>query len=334
MNHEADEPNEAHQAHAANETHAAHETHDAVSEREFEERVRRLLEEDAYAVRPAAAPYPAIRRRGVLERRRRIAAAGAALATLAVVPVGAYAVAGGDGGRGTGPATPMASVSTPHGTEATPTPAPDADGPARPATDGQLLDGVTYQQAADGLEKCLAYGGAHESGGIGKGSLGRAEDYRIVLAMRSTGDTNAPGDGAYVVAVKEEPAGFRVICTVKGGEASGVNTGTADAGADGAGPVTADINGGKLYQQSVLDKGAWRLPFRWGVIGRVGSSVAKVTVSYGDSSATAALDHGWFVAAGVLGRQVTAAPHIKGYDAAGQLVYDSDTDATYGKTLP
>ncbi|MFJ4618134.1 hypothetical protein [Streptomyces sp. NPDC088812] len=62
--------------------------------------------------------------------------------------------------------------------------------------------------------------------------------------------------------------------------------------------------------------------------------MAKVTVSYGDSSATAALDHGWFVAAGVPGRQVTAAPHIKGYDAAGELGYDSGTDATYEKTLP
>ncbi|MFF3498007.1 hypothetical protein [Streptomyces sp. NPDC003247] len=225
-------------------------------------------------------------------------------------------------------------MSAPRGTEATPTPAPDADGPARPATDGQLLDGVTYQQAADGLEKCLAYDRAHASGGIDKSHLGRAEDYRIVLAMRSTGDTDSPGDGAYVVAVKEEPAGFRVICNVENGEASGINTGTADAGAEGAGPVMADINGGKLHQQSFLDKGAWKLPFRWEVVGRVESSVAKVTVSYGDSSATAALDHGWFVAAGVLGRQVTAAPHIKGYDAAGKLVYDSDTDATYEKTLP
>lgn len=59
-----------------------------------------------------------------------------------------------------------------------------------------------------------------------------------------------------------------------------------------------------------------------------------MTVSYGDSSATATLDHGWFVAAGILNQQVTRAPHIKGYDAAGKLVYDSDTDSTYERTLP
>ncbi|MGY3788546.1 hypothetical protein [Streptomyces antibioticus] len=54
----------------------------------FEERLRELLSEDAETVRPAPAPYPAIRRRGLAERRRRVAAVGAALVTLAVVPAG------------------------------------------------------------------------------------------------------------------------------------------------------------------------------------------------------------------------------------------------------
>ncbi|MBL3671840.1 hypothetical protein JL475_39605, partial [Streptomyces sp. M2CJ-2] len=64
----------------------------------------------------------------------------------------------------------------------------------------------------------------------------------------------------------------------------------------GAGPVMADSNGGKLYRQSVLDRGNWKLPFRWGVIGTVEPSVARVTVSYGGATSQAALDHGWFVA--------------------------------------
>ncbi|WUV20564.1 hypothetical protein OG352_14335 [Streptomyces sp. NBC_01485] len=296
--------------------------------------MRELLAEDAYTIRPSPAPYPAIRRRGLAERRRRAAVTGAALAALAAVPVGAYAVAGGNGGRGADTAVPKPSVSAPRSPAATPvTPA----GPARPATTGQLLDGITFTQAADGLRKCIDRYGRNTATGTGlPGSdLGDTADYRIILAISSTGDSNAPGDGMYVVATKERPAGFRVICNVKDGQGEGLNSGSNGGDSPDAGPVFADINGGKLYQQSFLDKGDWKLPFRWGFIGTVEPSVAEVTVSYGDGDpVTAALDHGWFVAAGILRRQVTLAPHIKGYDAAGKLVYDSDDDKTYERTLP
>ncbi|WTX92634.1 hypothetical protein OG440_25125 [Streptomyces sp. NBC_00637] len=312
--------------------------------------MRELLAEDAYTIHPSSAPYPAIRRRGLAERRRRVALTGAALITLAAVPVGAYAVAGGNGGRSADTAAPKPSVGAPHspagntagstggstgespaGTSAG-TGAGTSGGPARPATDGQLLDGITFAQAADGLEECLtAEGGAPG----GAGDLGKADDYRIILALKSTGDSNDPGDGIYVVAVKEGPAGFRVVCSLKDGVASGISTSSSDADAPGAGPVVADINGGKLYQQSFADKGKWKLPFRWGVIGTVEAPVAKVTVSYGDGGPVAAtLDHGWFVAAGMLDQQVTLAPHIEGYDGSGKLVYDSDDDTTYERTLP
>ncbi|WSP86792.1 hypothetical protein OG289_17515 [Streptomyces sp. NBC_01235] len=295
--------------------------------------MRELLAEDAYAIRPSPAPYPAIRRRGLAERRRRAAVTGAALATLAAVPVGAYAVAGGNGGRGADTAAPRPSVSAPRSPAVTPSAAPA--GPARPATDGQLFDGITFAQAANGLQKCIDWNRQNMPSALaGEDDLGKAADYRIILAIKSTGDSNAPGDGMYVVATKERPAGYRVICNVRDGEGSGINSGSNGGGSPEAGPVVADINGGKLYQQSFLDKGNWKLPFRWGVIGTVEPSVAKVTVSYGDSSATATLDHGWFVAAGILNQQVTRAPHIKGYDAAGKLVYDSDTDSTYERTLP
>ncbi|MCF4138246.1 hypothetical protein L1856_18280 [Streptomyces sp. Tue 6430] len=190
---------------------------------------------------------------------------------------------------------------------------------------------MTSGQATDGLQKCLARDDAMPSGGLEKDHLGGAGDYRILLAMRSTGDTNAPGDGFFVVAVKEK-TDVRLICTVKDGKVTGINVGSPDSGPTG--PVVPDINGGKLYQQSVLDKGDWKLPFRWGVVGTVEPSVAEVTVSYGGSDVTATLDEGWFVAAGVLDRQVTRAPHIKGYDGAGALVYDSDRDGSYDRTLP
>jgi hypothetical protein len=297
--------------------------HETDDERNMEEQVRDMLADDAYTIHPSPAPWPAIRRRGMVERRKRVAVAGAVLAALGVVPAAAYAVAGGDGGRGADTAAPMASVSTPHSR----TPAT----PARSPSGGQLLDGVTPGQAADGLAKCLAYNKAKPSGGLKQSYIGVARDYRILLAMRSTGDTNAPGDGIHVVAVKEK-TDVRLICTIVDGKASGINVSSPDDGPTG--PVVPDINGGKLYQQSFLDKGKWKLPFRWGVIGTVEPSVAKVTVSYGDSDATATLDGRWFVAAGVLNEQVTRAPHIKGFDTAGKLVYDSDTDETYDKALP
>ncbi|MFI5679191.1 hypothetical protein [Streptomyces cellulosae] len=297
--------------------------HETDDERTMEEQVRDMLADDAYTIHPSPAPWPAIRRRGVVERRKRAAVAGAVLAALGVVPAAAYAVAGGDGGRGGGTAAPMASVSTPHSR----TPATPAHSPSG----GQLLDGVTAQQAADGLVKCLAYNRAKPSGGLEQSYIGVARDYRILLAMRSTGDGHAPGDGFHVVAVKAK-TDVRLICTIEDGKASDLNVSSP---ADGpTGTVVSDINGSKLYRQSSPDKGNWKLPFRWGVIGTVEPSVAKVTVSYGDSDATATLDGRWFAAAGMLDEQVTLTPHIKGFDTAGKLVYDSDTDERYRKTLP
>ncbi|WP_314221506.1 hypothetical protein [Streptomyces zaehneri] len=300
----------------------------------FEGRMRELLAEDAYTIQPSSAPYPAIRRRGLAERRRRVALTGAALMTLAAVPVGAYAVAGGNGERGADTAAPKPSVSAPHSPAGSPhaTPGGTAAGPAQPATDGQLLDGITFAQAADGLRKCLAA----EGGPAGSAAdLGEAGDYRIILAIRSTSDSNAPGDGIYVTAVRERSAGRWVVCSIKDGVASGISAGTIDTGVPGAGPVVVDGNGEQLYQQSFMDKGRWKLPFRWGMIGTVEASVAEVTVSYGDGGpVTATLDHGWFAVAGLLNQQVTLAPHIKGYDGSGKLVYDSDQDGTYQRTLP
>ncbi|MEU6775128.1 hypothetical protein [Streptomyces sp. NPDC046759] len=302
----------------------------------FEEQLRELLAEDANTIRPAPVPYPAIRRQGTIERRRRVAAIGAALVTLGAMPVGAYALADGDTGKDTTASAP--SVTATPRTSATParTPSPSPPGPARPATKGQLLDGITFGQAVDGLKKCLAYDQSHTGGPSGKfhTDLGTAENYRIILAMNSIGDSNAPGNGMYVIAVKEQPKRIRLICNIKNGEAEGLNTSVGSDDPPGAGPVTADSNGGKLYQQSFLDRGHWKLPFRWGVIGTVKPSVARVTVSYGGATSEGALDHGWFVASGVLNQQVTAAPHIKGYDADSKLVYDSDKDKYYEKQLP
>jgi len=306
--------------------------------KDFEAQVRELMAEDAYTIRPSSAPYPTIRRRGTLERRRRVAAAGAILVALAAAPVGAYAVSGNGGKGGTELAAPLPSASASQ-PSTTPTPVHSTPvGPAGPATPGQLLDGITLAQASDGLEKCLAYDRElqkHRTPAT-RTDLGDAVDYRIILAQNSTGDSNAPGDGIYVVAVKEQatqPKLTRLICNIKDGEASGLNSSVGGLEFDNGGPVMADDNGGKLYRQSVLDNGNWRMPFRWSTIGRFEPSVTKVTVSYGGSTSEAVLDHGWFVASGVLNQQVTLAPHVKGYDSAGEVVYDSDDDQSYTREL-
>ncbi|MGX1474584.1 UNVERIFIED_CONTAM: hypothetical protein RKD50_003392 [Streptomyces canus] len=298
-------------------------------ERDFEEQLRELLAEDAYTIRPSPVPYPQIRRQGVVERRRRVAVAGAVLATLAAVPVGAFAAGGGGTGTADTATTPTASASATPTATPTPTPSPTPSGPAGPATAGQLRDGITLEQAVEGLDKCLALQRQNIAQGSHGSDPGKADDYRIILAVNSTGDSNSPGDGIFVVAVQEKPKEIRLICNIKGGEASGYNISSGSDRQPDSPPVLADMNGNKLYQQSFLNKGNWKLPFSWGFIGTVDPTVAKVTVSYGGVGGEAVLDHGWFVASGTLTQQVTRNPHIKGYDKGGKLIYDSDEDKTY-----
>ncbi|WP_433918719.1 hypothetical protein OIE50_18785 [Streptomyces canus] len=296
-------------------------------ERDFEEQLRELLSEDAYTIRPSPVPYPQIRRQGVVERRRRVAVAGAVLATLAAVPVGAFAAGGGGTGTADTATTPTASASATPTPTATPSPTPR--GPAGPATAGQLRDGITLEQAVEGLDKCLAWEQHNAARGARDLDLGKADEYRIILALNSTGDLNSPGDGVFVVAVKEKPTQTQLICNIKDGEVSGLNSSVGEDRQPDSPPVVPDMNGNKLYQQSFLNKGNWKLPFSWGFIGTVDPTVAKVTVSYGGAGGEAVLDHGWFVASGTLTQQVTRNPHIKGYDKGGKLIYDSDDDKTY-----
>ncbi|MEV7520716.1 hypothetical protein [Streptomyces sp. NPDC091371] len=306
---------------------------------DFELNLRGRMARDAAAMRPATAPYPEIVRQGRVEqRRRRLAVAGAALVVLALVPATAIALTLGNGPAdrvsvaGGGP-DPSASSSTPQSPQSPPPPT----GPAGPATPGQLADGITLGDAAAGLEKCLAFNAKHlntSAGSAPRQELGKASDYRILLAQRSTGNDNSPGDGQYVVAVKDSSPSIRLICNIKGGQASGLNTSGGGDGPPGDRAVQPDINGGKLYLQRLSSEGPWKLPYRWGSIGTVDSRVARVTVTYGGATVEAALDHGWFAATGILEKRVTQAPRIKGYDAQGKEIYDSDQDKYYDKPIP
>lgn len=300
---------------------------------EFERDLRDWMARGAEAVRPAAVPYPEIVRQGRAERRnRRLAAAGAALVALAVVPVTALAFAGN--GPGGGPAVVPVTGAGPTPSAAPPTPQVPP-GPAAPATAGQLADGITLQEAADGLGLCLAYDRQHPNASrFQQTDLGKASEYRILLAHRSTGNNNSPGDGRYIVAVKEAPRQTRLICLIKDGRAEGLNTSVGGGADPGSGSVRPDSNGGKLYLQKLSSEGSWKLPYRWGNIGTVDPGVTRVTVSYGGVTFEGAVDHGWFAATGLLDRAVTKAPRVKGYDAQGKQVYDSDQDKRYEKSLP
>ncbi|QES51701.1 hypothetical protein DEJ50_31465 [Streptomyces venezuelae] len=302
----------------------------------FEASLRDLMAQDARSVRPVGAPYPDIVKQGRLERRRRLAVAGAALAVLTLVPAGAFAFSGsGDAAEGdsvAGPSRPGGGDRPVRPVDSPDAP-PPAAGPAGPATPGQLADGITMKDAVTGLEKCLAYNLTHPAGS-GAPDLGKPEDYRIILAHRATGNDNTPGDGQYIVAVKAEPKETRLICTVKKDDNVGINSSVGGDRTPDSGAVVPDVNGGKLFLQRLSSEGPWRLPYRWGSIGTVDDRVAKVTVSYGGTTVEAALDHGWFAATGILERRVTAAPRIKGFDAQGKEVYDSDKDRSYDKQIP
>ncbi|MEV6956804.1 hypothetical protein [Streptomyces sp. NPDC051183] len=300
----------------------------------FELGLRQRLAEGAREVYPAAAPYPAIVERGRRERRRRLAAAGAALVVLGLVPVVALALPGRDA-----PANGATVTSVPEPSTAAPAP-PTANapaGPGAPATPGQLADGITMAAAAEGLEQCLAFGppgGASGGGPLGRDAVGKPEDYRILLAHRSTGNDNSPGDGRFVVAVKDGPTPVRLICRIVDGEVSGRNTSSGRDGNPERGAVVPDMNGGKLFLQRLSTEGPWKLPYRWGSIGTVDERVARVTVTYGGATVEAALDHGWFAATGILERSVVNSPRIKGYDAQGKQIYDSDGDRAYDRLIP
>ncbi|MFD7257070.1 hypothetical protein [Streptomyces sp. NPDC059874] len=303
---------------------------------DFELNLRERLAQDADAVRPAAVPYQEIVRQGRVEqRRRRLTVAGAALVALALVPATAIALTGaGPSDRvsvaGGGPSPSTAPSTAPK------TPPPPA-GPAAPATPGQLADGITLQDAATGLEQCLAFSADRPTpppGSPPRPDLGKAADYRILLAHHGTGNDNSPGDGRLVVAVKDAPVPIRIICNIKEGKVSGASTSVGRDGTPEGRAVAPDMNGGKLYLQRLTMEGPWKLPYRWGSIGTVDSRVARVTVTYGGATAEAALDHGWFAATGILEKRVTEAPRIKGYDAQGNQIYDSDEDKLYDKRIP
>ncbi|MFE5586937.1 hypothetical protein [Kitasatospora sp. NPDC056531] len=322
---------------------------------DFEAALREQLVATVADRTPGEAPYEAIRRQGRAARRRRTAALSAGVVVLTVLSGATILTARGhsDARPATGLTVGTDGTAVPPSTlapspAATPTPTPT--GPQPPATAAQLTNGIGFEQAATALGQCLDYDRQMQARRqsapppTGQGAhpnrppvhdLGAIADYRVLLAVKSTGDDNSPGDGINVVGVSQGEHPSEVICHQVDGKTSGLQAGSADPRAGGpAGLVNPDINGGKLYRQAMVDGHEWKLPYTWGSIGTYAPSVARVTVSYGNGPAVdAALDHGWFAATGVLTNAVTRTPHIKGYDGNGKVVYDSDDDKGYPKDL-
>ncbi|MEU1536594.1 hypothetical protein ABZ461_00435 [Actinacidiphila glaucinigra] len=295
---------------------------------EFEAQLRELLEDQTDGLRTGEAPYATIVRRGRLGRRRRMFAAGAGLAALLAVPGTAVAWHYQPGAAQPAHDTRLSMPASPsERTSASPS------GPMAPATPGQLADGITMERAAEVLGRCLAYGGEHRPKGFPFArDHGNAEGYRVILALNASGDESSPGDGIRVVAVATVDGDpVRLICTDKDGKAGGINSSIGADGAAGRGPVVPDDNAYRLYKQDgATGPGLpYHFPFRWGSIGTVEPGVAKVTVSWGGVTQQAALDHGHFVATGVLTASEDSLPHIQGYDAEGKRVYDSTQDKGY-----
>ncbi|MFE0625493.1 hypothetical protein ACFW3D_00820 [Streptomyces sp. NPDC058864] len=306
-----------------------------VGDSEFEAQLRELLEDQTDGLRTGEAPYATIVRRGRLSRRRRVFAAGAGLAALLAVPGTAVAWHYQPGGAGTTAlpahdARPSVTASAAQPRTSAPV---RASGPEGPATPGQLADGITLERAGQALEACLTFNAKHQRADSPvRNDLGKPGDYRVILAQNATGDMNSPGDGIRVVAVGTTGGSpVRLICTDKDGKAGGINTSVGDGAGPGRGPVVPDDDAYRLYKQDGTSGPGlpYRFPFRWGSIGTVEPGVAKVTVSWGDATQEAALDHGYFAATGVLSGPVGSLPRIKGYDAAGKLVYDSTKDKGY-----
>lgn len=299
----------------------------AEGDTEFEARLRELLGEETDGLRAGEAPYATIVRHGRASRRRRVFAAGAGLAALAVLPGTALAMHYQPGAAQPAHDTRLSMpASTSERTSASPS------GPMAPATPGQLADGITMERAAEVLGRCLAYSGEDRPKGFPFArDYGNAEGYRVILALNASGDENSPGDGIRVVAVKTVDGDpVRLICTDKDGQAGAINSIGVD-GAAGRGPVVPDDNADGLYKQDGASGPGlpYEFPFRWGSIGTVEPEVAKVTVSWGGVTQQAALDHGYFVATGILTAPEDSLPHIEGYDAAGKRVYDSREDKAY-----
>ncbi|MFI9462044.1 hypothetical protein [Streptomyces xiamenensis] len=303
----------------------------------LERRLRELLNERAERVAPSEAPLEAIARNGRAARQRSRVALGAGLALLVAVPGFALA-AQGSGSNGSGadtavqpagppapsePETPQESGGSPPDPEQEKGPLPPSD-PQR-----QLLDGITLEQAAAILERCVeeAYAYLPDPERVQTSLASPSiEDLRIVLAWESQGNENqGPGPWRRVLAVTDDPTSddrHQMTCTADpDGNFSGVQGG-AGLPPERDQVVLPDSGAARHY---VGDE--WTTPFRWAHYGEISPEVARLTVTYAGATEEAALESGYFAVAGIAEQSPDGEPVIKAYDEGGDLIHDSRTDS-------
>ncbi|RKN07537.1 hypothetical protein [Streptomyces radicis] len=322
-----------------------------MSETPLEAKLRELLAERARDAAPAEAPVDTIVDSGRRARRRGRIALSAGAAVLVAVPGAAIAAQGewlADGDTATAAAPAESEQGAEQGSG--PEEAPPSESPAEPSPEvpqgpsdpeRQLFDGVTLEQATASLESCLAEFPLREppvsAPGEGSGETEFVEgepldmdlsELRIVLAWVSQGDENrGPEPMTQVVAVTAVPdeAPLQLVCAAREDGAANMQSGSP---AERTQPVVPEIGAGRYQGPQV---GEWTLPFRWADFGVVTSEVERVTVTYAGETEEAALDTGYYVAAGMAEQEAEGAPVVVGYDAEGEVVYDSREDATHGR---
>ncbi|MFD7510691.1 hypothetical protein ACFV5N_15380 [Streptomyces sp. NPDC059853] len=297
-----------------------------------ERELRALLSERADLITPSPPPVERITRDGRAARRRTRVALGTGLAALVALPGVLIAAqtggATGDGGRNE-TAAPPAAPPAPETTDGAPEPGAGEDTalplpPADPAR--QLLDGITYEQAAEALLSCVGPESEPDPAIDPARPALDAADFQILLAWEGEGDENrGPAPRRQVLAVTADPAAspaLQLTCGFRPGEGTVSVQGAPRATVEpGQPPIVPDSSAGRHWYVE-----EWTPPFRWAHYGAVAPEVARVTVEYAGGTEEAVVDAGYFVAGGIAGQVPDAAPLLLGYDAAGELIYDSRTD--------
>ncbi len=207
-------------------------------------------------------------------------------------------------------------------------------GPAGPSDpERQLLDGITFEQAADSLARCIADWGNMSSLPDQEQSDIEVGDLRILLAWVSQGDENrGPEPIRQVLAVSDDPAAdphFQLVCADRGDEGGTVGMQSTTGRPAAPGPAVRPEPGASRYLGPMM--GEWSSPFRWAHFGTLDPEVVRVTVQYAGTTEEAVVEAGYFAVAGMAAGTPDGSPVVTGYGADGEVLYDSTEEGVAGE---
>jgi hypothetical protein len=211
---------------------------------------------------------------------------------------------------------------------------PEPDQPLPPSDPGrQLLDGITLEEARAQLLSCVQQHNdpaEDEKPPMEQPDVDPA-DLQILLAWQGHGGENqGPGPIRRVLAASVTgEMHVRMVCSRSMGETdagSGLSVGFHPWPLQQPEPIGTIY--GRYHTPEEGLNGDWssELPFRWVLFDTVDDSVARVTVEYAGETQEALLDGGFYITAGIIETPPTALPTVLGYDADGELIYDSRND--------